>query len=100
MLTPEAKALNMQIELKKPRSDVRVAIDKMRTQQILINLVQNAIKYSDRKGKIYVTVTVVHVPDEPECVGVIFSVYDQGKGIPKDQRSDLFRPYYRAKNAK
>jgi signal transduction histidine kinase len=57
MLTPESQVQGMQICLKKLKNDVTVAIDKMRTQQILINLTQNAIKYSNRKGQIFVSVS-------------------------------------------
>lgn len=50
MLKAEAEGLNMQIVFKELQPDLIVVIDRMRTQQILINLVQNSIKYSKKEG--------------------------------------------------
>lgn len=49
-----------QVELKVAQyieGDVFVKIDKLRTQQILINLIQNAIKYSLKFGHVHVMIT-------------------------------------------
>lgn len=89
MLTPLAEVQGMKLKQKPLKNDLEVAVDKMRTQQILINLIQNSIKYSGNKGCIFISISSVEQP-EPDSVGVIFSVRDQGKGIPKEDRQNLF----------
>ena len=50
MLQAEAQAYSIKLDFKKLEPNYKVAMDKMRTQQILINLVQNAIKYNEPNG--------------------------------------------------
>jgi len=59
---------------------------------ILYNLLSNAIKYSPEGGKISITVRV------QRGYGV-FSVSDEGIGIPKADLSKIFEPFSRAENA-
>lgn len=59
---------------------ISVLIDKLRLQQILINLVQNAIKFSNRDSKIVVAVSRF-VASEADHIGVNLSVTDEGIGI-------------------
>ena len=59
---------------------ISVLIDKLRLQQILINLVQNAIKFSNRDSKIVVAVSRF-VTSEADHIGVNLSVTDEGIGI-------------------
>lgn len=58
MLTPESQNRRMEIKPKLLKTDIKVAIDKMRTQQILINLIQNSLKYCENEegGWIHVSV--------------------------------------------
>lgn len=67
-----------------------VTADHDRLKQILINLVGNAIKYTDKGG---VTVNIVSAGDK-----VYISVEDTGKGIPKDSQYLLFRKFQQASN--
>jgi len=59
---------------------INVLIDKLRLQQILINLIQNALKFSNRDSKIVVAVSRF-VASEPDHIGVNLSVTDEGIGI-------------------
>ena len=59
---------------------ISVLIDKLRVQQILINLIQNALKFSNRDSKIVVAVSRF-VASEPDHIGVNLSVTDEGIGI-------------------
>ena len=52
MLTPEAHVLGIKIQFSAMEPDANVAIDKLRTQQILINLIQNSIKFSKKNDTI------------------------------------------------
>ncbi|NQU59338.1 MAG: response regulator [Rhodospirillales bacterium] len=64
--------------------------DPMRVKQILINLIGNAIKFTD-KGQIEVGVLVNHIADNYAVME--FAVRDTGCGIPEDKQSTLFDPF-------
>jgi two-component system phosphate regulon sensor histidine kinase PhoR len=66
-----------------------VDADPIRVEQVLANLVDNAIKYSPRGGPIRVRVW----PTEDGQVGV--SVSDHGNGIPPEALDHLFERFYR-----
>lgn len=61
--------------------------DRQKVIQILINLVNNAVKFTD-KGLIQVVTT-----KDDKAQKIRFAVKDAGIGIPKDQMHKLFRPF-------
>jgi PAS domain S-box-containing protein len=65
-----------------------VEADRDKVRQVLVNLVENAIKYSPDGG-------VVEVGVEPHDGNVIFHVRDEGLGIPADEQSRVFEKFYR-----
>lgn len=71
---------------------VMVDGDRTRLEEVLLNLVQNAIKYSPQGGTIEVNLRT----SESD---VYVSVRDSGIGIPADSLPRLFTPFYRATNA-
>ncbi len=66
--------------------------DELRLEQVLQNIIQNAVKYSPSGGAITVQ---VHAKDEQAYV----SISDQGIGIPQPALKQLFQRFYRAENA-
>lgn len=65
--------------------------DKIRLEQVIINYLTNAVKYSPDSVKIEVTVS--------ETAGVIeFSVKDSGIGISADKQALLFHKFYRVED--
>lgn len=69
-----------------------VCMDTNLVTNILINLVSNAIKFSQEKGVIRVTSSV-------EDNNFIISVEDKGIGISEEDQQHLFERFFRAKNA-
>ncbi len=69
-----------------------VSVDSDTFSQILINLVDNAIKFSTRAGR--KSIEIRCRPGERNSLRV--SVRDFGPGIPKDQLRKIFRLFYRA----
>ncbi|ATB40931.1 PAS domain-containing sensor histidine kinase [Cystobacter fuscus] len=66
--------------------------DRGRLAQVLVNLLENAIKYSPTGGTIRLVV-------ERHGAQALVSVTDKGIGIPSDQRAHLFERFFRARNA-
>ncbi|HIT58001.1 MAG TPA: PAS domain S-box protein [Candidatus Galloscillospira stercoripullorum] len=64
------------------------AISPSRLKELLVNLMENAVKYTERGGKVDVTVTPV--PGQ-----VTFTVADTGIGIPEEDRERVFERFYR-----
>ena len=67
--------------------------DEFRIRQILINLINNAIKYTD-KGS--VTLEIGGEYTSPECFNLRFVVKDTGRGIKEEDRETLFDAFARA----
>jgi PAS domain S-box-containing protein len=65
--------------------------DPLRLGQILINLVGNAVKFSNR-GEIVVSVDVHERPKDGKIV-LMFRVRDSGIGMSPEQMANLFRPF-------
>ncbi|MBF0271961.1 MAG: response regulator [Magnetococcales bacterium] len=68
---------------------VAIRTDRMRVEQILKNLITNAIKFTHAGG---VTVTIRPVPDGVGTL-IAMSVADTGVGIPRDQHAEVFEPF-------
>ncbi|MBK5968498.1 hybrid sensor histidine kinase/response regulator, partial [Thiorhodovibrio winogradskyi] len=68
--------------------------DELRLRQVLLNLVGNAIKYSD-KGKVCVTLSPIAASDcAPARIG--FEVSDTGRGIPAEDIEQVFQPFFQS----
>ncbi len=70
--------------------------DAMRLQQIVNNLVGNAIKFTDEGGAISVGVERLSRPDDPDTVLLKFYVRDTGIGISEENVKKLFQPFTQA----
>lgn len=75
------------------RRDIWVEVDTDKIQQVLDNIMNNAIKYSPDGGIITCRLLETHNH-------VIMSITDQGLGIPKDSISHIFDRFYRVDKAR
>ncbi|MEO6420749.1 MAG: HAMP domain-containing sensor histidine kinase [Polyangiaceae bacterium] len=83
----EPTAPRHEIVLNLPSEAVVAQVDPTRIEQVLTNLVSNAIKYSPRGGRIEVTVA---------CdVEASVTVTDHGVGLSAEDREHLFKPFQR-----
>ena len=100
------KAAEKNIELLHRASDnvpAAVVVDGGRLRQVLVNLVGNAVKFTER-GEVEVRVRAIEadagapaaptgsVRPNPPCA-LEFSIRDTGIGIPPEQHSRLFKPF-------
>jgi signal transduction histidine kinase len=75
------------VELHADVGERAVAADPDKLRQVLVNLIENAVKYS-REGQIEVRL-------QPRNGKMRFSVRDEGLGIPLDQQERIFEKFYR-----
>ena len=71
-----------------------VEVDPRRIEQVLHNILNNAIKYSPSGGPID-----IHISQEVDTCGALISVKDNGIGIPTAQQARIFGRFIRAENA-
>lgn len=91
MLSPHAKKRNLTFEVEvAPEVPPQLKGDSVRLTQILLNLVSNAIKFT-QKGE--VKVTARQVQDQGNEVRLHFAVEDTGVGIPPDMLKVIFESF-------
>ena len=95
----EAKLVEKNIEYTKQIDLVHsnFICDGLRLNQILVNFLSNAIKYSNKNAKIVLFVKE-KVVDESTS-DVFFAVQDNGIGIPADKQQAVFRSFEQADNS-
>ena len=67
-------------------------LDIHKLRQILINIINNSIKFTPENGRISLSVSADESP-LPNCVNLIIAVEDTGIGIPSDQIDKIFQPF-------
>lgn len=75
------------------KTSAMVEGDRQRIEQALLNLMTNAIKYSPKADKIYISLEVVGT-------GATVRVRDEGIGLTSQQKEQLFTRFYRAEDTK
>lgn len=90
---PAAEAKEIAIKADVASGDLKCSGDPDNLQQVLLNLLGNAIKFSPAGSEIRVTVEADSSGNEPQLV---FSVCDSGAGIAEEEQALVFHKYYRA----
>jgi signal transduction histidine kinase len=85
-----AAGAGLSASIRVPRQLPAVRADRVRLREIILNLVDNAVKYTPKGGS-------VAVRAEAHNRHVEVSVSDTGVGIPSDARDRIFEPFYRVK---
>lgn len=74
-----------------------VMCDKLRLNQVLLNVISNSIKYTGNGGLISVTVADVRKVSD-DIVALEFRIKDNGIGMSKDFLATIFEPFTRERN--
>ncbi len=89
----QEKGINITFEIDHGIAKIYLG-DPLRISQILLNLIGNAVKFTDKGG---ITLTVKTLESEDELHSrVLFEVADTGIGMSKDQMANLFQSYTQA----
>lgn len=72
-------------------SDIFASVDRLRLKQILMNLLDNAIKYNVHKGR----VTIFCGIDMADPKQIFITIQDTGRGIAKEDIDALYDPFQR-----
>ena len=86
----DAKGLTLTLEID-PDVENWVVGDAQRLKQVLMNLVGNAIKFTE-KGQVLLRLSAL--PAEIDTVGIAFEVRDSGIGIATEAIGGLFQPFH------
>jgi PAS domain S-box-containing protein len=88
---PIANKRNISIKLSISQNELQVIGDKSGLQQVFINLINNAIKFSPKDST--VEVDIIRTNEQTLIV-----ITDHGLGIPSESMPHIFQQFYRAKN--
>lgn len=97
IIRPQAAAKKQSFEIRENNIVTRmVETDKLRLNQILINILSNAVKYTQQGGHIEMNIT------EVPCVrkdysSFRFTISDDGQGMSEEYREMIFEPFTREK---
>jgi two-component system phosphate regulon sensor histidine kinase PhoR len=93
----QAKRAGLSLQVDYPENLPPVLADPPRIEQVMVNLLHNAIKFTPAGGSIFVSAW-------PEGEGpeahIVFEVRDTGVGIPEDDIQRIFERFYKADRAR
>ncbi|RKX79148.1 MAG: hypothetical protein DRP87_04075 [Spirochaetes bacterium] len=84
---------NIRIELDTPTRELFLKGNEEGLRSIILNLIDNAIKYTPNGGSVF-----IRVYDDKRNIRM--EVKDSGIGIPENERDNIFDEFFRASNAK
>ena len=85
-LLPLAKSKNIDFSIDTDLTDTEINADRSELRRVICNLCGNAINYTQEGGKVTITLKV-------EANDLIFSVSDNGSGIPQEDIPNLFQRF-------
>jgi signal transduction histidine kinase len=86
LIEPRAKAFNILINTEFPDTLPKIRCDRDRMQQVLLNLLDNAIKYTPKGGSISLSA-------KEHDSGILVEIVDQGIGIKYKKQQQIFNFY-------
>lgn len=95
MFMPQAAARNVQIKFEEPEMFLPVMADKSKIRQIMVNLLDNALKYSEENS-----VIEVNIWNNKGQNTATVEVKDYGKGIRPEDIGSVKEKFYKGKGAK
>jgi len=99
-LRPQADGKSVRIEVEEPGNLPLVYADQEKAEQILTNLIGNAIKFTPEGGRILITAKLIHRDEgEKQSDRIAISVKDTGIGIPPEQLEAIFEKFFQVEDS-
>jgi signal transduction histidine kinase/DNA-binding response OmpR family regulator len=94
----EDKGLNFVIDVEKSLEETLIYTDAQRLQQVITNLISNAFKFTEKKGRVTLNIrrpdsNIYHLSAQSS---IMISVIDSGIGIPKAKQHLIFEAFRQA----
>ena len=86
MVEPQAAAKGLELLIERQASELVMRADRVKAEQILLNLLANAVKFTPPAGRVSVTTAA-------NAAWVTVAVHDTGPGIPPDKAEAIFEPF-------
>jgi two-component system phosphate regulon sensor histidine kinase PhoR len=106
LMREQARRAGIAFEVRAPKDLPEIAADRDRTHQVMLNLLDNAIKYTPRGGGVTIEArasmggATINGGGAPARPGVEFVVADTGEGIPAADIPRLTERFYRVDRAR
>jgi PAS domain S-box-containing protein len=86
VIEPLARARRLDLEITAERPDAEVLTDRVKLRQVLINLLGNAVKFTD-SGRVSCTIAT-------DGGDAVFTIHDTGIGIDPEHLAHIFEPFW------
>ncbi len=90
-----AEERQIALSLNLPAGLPRINADRARLKQAVLNLLDNALKYTPPGGEV-----IVNLDNDPEKLHLVCSIRDSGEGIAQEDLPNIFEKLYRAQRIK
>jgi signal transduction histidine kinase len=100
-IAPHARRKRLQLGCELPDNLPQAAGDRDKARQVLLNLLNNAIKFTPEGGRILVTAKVARLQPSMEnsLPGLQVTVADSGIGVPPEHHKRIFDPFFQVDNS-
>ncbi len=95
----DGRGLHFAVEMEEPAAPYLVG-DKLRLSQVYLNLLNNAVKYTNAGGSITLNVREETLPDDPDRVLLICTVKDTGLGMSPEFQKTMYDTFSRASDSR
>jgi cell cycle sensor histidine kinase DivJ len=90
LLALKARETGIELTMRLPENLPEIVADKRSFKQILLNLISNAVRFTERGGRVTVSAAV-------EAAEIVLSVEDTGVGISAEDLPKVGRPFFQAR---
>jgi two-component system, OmpR family, sensor histidine kinase BaeS len=90
-----AKQKNIRLKLEARGEIPDIAVDSRRIEQVITNLLSNALRHTPKEGTITISVSANETDSLSRITSISISVADTGEGIPAEHLPHIFERFYR-----
>jgi len=97
LVSPRIRANRVEVVRELPAAFPKFTFDRPRVEQVIINLLNNAIDFVEAPGRITLKLETVLETDSQEEKMAVLTISDNGKGIADADLPNIFEPFYSTK---